>query len=100
MTPYEIGILLHIHAIAVDHPHSVEEPSPTAPIYKPTIDGFLAQKLIEPDQVRRLNIDDGSICTRSFKLTERGECYVGALQKLPLPEVRWVVPMSDPYDHA
>lgn len=85
MTPYEIGILLHYYASnSTDAP----ELKRGAPILAETIETFIARNLLE-------RTDRADLCLPAYRLTERGRIYVEALQRVPLPERGWVVPIAD-----
>lgn len=79
MTPYEIGILLHVYACR--GPFKVDQ---TAPIFYPTIDQMERDQLIKP----REDVVEPGDCL--YEITERGTVYVEALTSLPLPV--WAMP--------
>lgn len=74
MTPYQIGILLHYYCRADDY----DKP---APILRETLEGFIADGLLVED----------AIGDRRFEMTRRGVAYCEALQRVGLPESRWVM---------
>lgn len=81
MTPYEIDILLHYHCRAGDYPHD-------APILRDTMECFMAQGLIA----------ENPLAEARYEMTDRGHAYCQALQRVGLPESRWVMtwPKDDP----
>lgn len=82
MTPYEIRALLHYYASNKDHGDLNRNP----PIWRPTIESFLAQGLIVAT----------SGLAVVYEITDRGRIYVEALQRVPLPVQRWVMPDAEP----
>ncbi|AOV01702.1 hypothetical protein [Delftia tsuruhatensis] len=74
MSPYEIHVLLDIHALA-GMQHSQYS---SAPIYLETLWSFQRHGLID-------KVD-------SPVLTERGKAYVYLLESLPLPVAHWSIP--------
>ena len=86
MTPLEIEILLWYHCRAADY----RDGDFSAPAVRDTIDNFRDHLgLIE----NRENGRCGDYpCT--YRLTDRGEAYVGALKAVPLPVKTWVMPTS------
>ena len=74
MTPYEIHVLLDIHALA-GMQHSQYS---SAPIYLETLMRFRRDGLID-------DVDHPM-------LTERGKAYVYMLTYLPLPVAHWSIP--------
>lgn len=84
MTPYEINLLLHIYAIAEDHPDEKKRP----PVYQPTIDAFISEKLIEPCPV----CAPPGYPNKKYSLTARGRAYVGFVMAVPLPTMTWQLP--------
>lgn len=81
MTPYEIDILLWYYARCEDHSDIQRNP----PIWSPTIEMFLALKLL------RLADPNGIRKDVTYELAERGVEYVDALQSIPLPRATWVI---------
>lgn len=79
MVPYEIDILLHYYSRCEDHEDIVRDP----PVWRPTMLRFIEQGLIEHSP------GDGV----TYALTDRGKCYVEALQRVPLPV--WSMPACD-----
>jgi hypothetical protein len=79
VTPYEIGILLHVYACR--GPFTV---STSAPIFHPTLDQMEAAQLIRP----RADVVEPGDC--GYEITDRGMVYVEALTSLPLPV--WAMP--------
>lgn len=80
MTPYEIGIMLHIYTRA--GPFSDSGIPSDAPIFSSTLDALSGAGLIE-----------GSTTTdHGFSATSRGRAYVEFLMQMPLPEQEWVLP--------
>jgi DNA-binding PadR family transcriptional regulator len=79
VTPYEIGILLHVYACR--GPFTVNT---HAPIFYPTLDQMQADQLIRP----RAEVVEPDDC--SYEITDRGMVYVEALTNLPLPV--WAMP--------
>ena len=77
MTPYEINVLLYYYSRVDDHEDIHRQP----PIWEPTIEALMADGLLQC-------AGDGE---RAYKLTERGEAYIDALQRVPPPEQRWVM---------
>lgn len=86
MTPYEIDVLLHYYCRAVDHPDMERNP----PVWKPTILQFVGEGLLAVATSK-------GMC---YSLTERGQAYVDALQRVPLPRSAWIVdwPLLPPRD--
>lgn len=85
MTPLQIDILLWYYTRAVDY----RDGDLSAPAVREAIDEFrVSTRLL----VAIPQGDHSPGDHRSYRLTERGEAYVAALQSLPLPECRWVVP--------
>jgi hypothetical protein len=85
MTPLEISILLHYHSRADDF----REGDFSAPAVRQAIDWFRgsAEMLIQGTEPTN---------GKTYKLTERGEVFVDALLKLPLPvrQRAWVMPQE------
>ena len=80
MTPYEIGIMLHYHCSPDDY-HDM-----TAPIFRGTMDRFIADGLIEP-------ATPASPYNVTYKITAKGRYYVSeGLCKVPLPVNTWRIP--------
>jgi hypothetical protein len=78
MTLFEMGILCHYAVSPEDHRVVSQNP----PIWAATREMFLVhEELLElaPEE------------ERTYKLTPRGQCYVTALQRLPLPVPEWRV---------
>lgn len=75
MTVYEMGILMHYYA-QVGDPEAIHAP-------------------IGPDTCKRLMCADLLIQREGgppyYRITQRGNAYVEALQRVPLPTQRWVV---------
>jgi hypothetical protein len=84
MTPFELKILLHYFACCDDHPVVSQNP----PIWKDTLDEFRAADLLRD----RTNSDLGEAF---LVLTPRGQAFVTALMKVPLPEHSWIVRWPD-----
>lgn len=83
MTPYEIGVLLHYYCRAEDHEDIDRQP----PVWRPTILAFKAEGLLRdavPDERNGGNL--------TFTVTERGKAFCEALQRVPLPIQKWVMP--------
>lgn len=79
MSPYEIQVLLWYHWSPRDHEDMTSNP----PIWKPTIEMFRDQGLLE-------FCKSGQRC---YDLTERGTFYVTeGLCKVPLPVSKWRIP--------
>lgn len=82
MTPYEVGILLHYYCHARD---PVDYYKMDAPMWRPTIEGFLQMGLLEAEK------SEGRM--RSWRLTDKGVCYVEqGICAVPLPEPKWHIP--------
>ena len=82
MTPFEIDILMHYLTRANDY----RDGDFSAPALMPTLLAFIDQGLMVKET-------EGG---RDFNLTERGIVYCESLQKVPLPEQRWVTVWSKP----
>lgn len=80
MTPYELGILLHYRASALDHPDMARN----LESWRQTIDRFVEWRLLQPKAVK---VSAGP----AWVLTARGHAFVDALEQLPLPEEAWVM---------
>jgi len=79
MTPLEIDILLHYYCRAVDY----RDGDFSAPAVRSAIDMFRGElELLKP-------CDEGG---KTYQLTARGLVYVQALQNVPLPVQKWVMP--------
>lgn len=79
MTLFEINILAHYAVSAVDHPLMAEPP----PIWRDTMSKFVADGLLSCPQ----------FCSAvAYVKTDRLVAYVEALQLVPLPVQRWVMP--------
>lgn len=79
-TPFELSILLHYHVSSEPHPER------DCRIWHETL-----AKLKRLDLVRYA--DDLAVTdTDEPALTERGDFYVRALCRLPIPERMWVIP--------
>ena len=87
MTPLEIDIILHYYAIAEDYrggDHS-------APAVGEAIKRFISADMLRPATP---NPEDRLLAVRppAYVVTERGRIYVEALQAVPLPIQKWVMP--------
>ncbi len=84
MTPYEIDLILWYYSRAEDHPDVKRDP----PIFQPTMRAFLHDELLrylaETERHQKHPM--------SYEITERGQAYVEALMRVPLPVQRWVMP--------
>lgn len=80
MTIYELEVLLWYWVRTEDHPDMGLNP----PNWKGSIMNLEDRKLLEAYE------GDNT----SYRVTERGEVYIKAIQRLPLPEQRWVMPES------
>ena len=82
MTPFEIEILMHYYTRGGD-PDVVRD---NPPIWPETRVRFLDEKLLElmPVDYRR---DDPA----TYMLTQRGQAYIKALMRVPLPVASWRV---------
>lgn len=78
MTPAKLKILLHYYATPSDHA---------------AINGscFPFRELVEDGLLK--NSTDTKV--RFYEITDRGNVYVGAVLKVPLPKQTWVVDYSD-----
>jgi DNA-binding PadR family transcriptional regulator len=79
MTPYEIKLLLHYFTTPDDHPDVERDP----PVWRPTIQQFLADGLLEHGDER----DEAT-----YRISDRGKAFCEALLVVPLPVMRWVTP--------
>lgn len=87
MTPYEIEVLLHIYCRGEDHPDEQRQP----PVYEPTIQAFMDEKLIEPNPA----VPPEGVRKR-YAITRRGRAYVElGLTRVPLPVNDWRIPVPD-----
>jgi hypothetical protein len=77
MTPYTIGILLHVYAIPTTF-FTV----PPSPALKDTLKLFEAEDLIK--------FDPDMPC--GWRITPKGTHHVEALCSLPFPEAKWITP--------
>lgn len=84
MTCYEIGILLHYYVKCEDHPDIERNP----PIWRPTIDNFISHNLLEHNTRAAAPGD----VAPTYAVTERGRVFMEALQGVPLPIKKWVMP--------
>lgn len=82
MSPLQIEILLHYYCRSGDY----RENDFSAPAVREAIDNFRGREdMLCP-------CESGS---RSYRLTERGQAFVDALQRLPLPRRVWVMPSME-----
>jgi hypothetical protein len=84
MTPLEMEILLHYYCRADDY----RDGDFSAPAVRAAVDWFKTEEL--------LRTDPRETPRTCYVLTERGKVYVEALQKVPLPQHRWVIPWPHP----
>ena len=82
MTPLEIKILLHYYTHADDY----RKGDFSAPAVSDAIKYFAYE--LHPPLMKVKSIPDGQY----YGLTDRGRAYCEALEALPLPEIRWVIP--------
>jgi DNA-binding PadR family transcriptional regulator len=80
MTPYEFEVLLWYYTRTVDFPDMETNP----PIWKPTFDKFISEKLIEYES--QTTIDS------CYRITERGKVWLEHVLNTPLPVQQWVMP--------
>ena len=78
MTPFEIGILLHYATCSQDHELMRDPP----PIWRETMRGFIAQGML-------VESSGGDVV---YLKTDRLDAYAEALQLVPLPVQKWVMP--------
>lgn len=81
MTPFEIDILLHYATRRGDHP-AIHNPPP---IWRDTIAKFINEGLLAHNQ-------SGIGSDVTYIATERLLVYAEALQSVPLPVQKWVMP--------
>ena len=79
MSPYELKILLHYYVSPEDCPELG-----VAPIWDETVLKFMDTQLLEKRVTPRL---DESL----YYISPRGEAYIEAILRLPLPVQRWMV---------
>lgn len=77
MSPAEMSILIHCHALAKPLSESV--------VTSDTIKWFLAEGIIE---------HDGREHSSGFKTTERGRKWLEMCLETPMPIMRWVDPRT------
>lgn len=92
MTPFELGILLHYYTTPVAHE---QEDSP-APIWEPTIQAFISEKIIEPTPIAPP--PDIDYKPSAYRLTQRGKAYIKYVLAVPLPMMKWVLPEELPWE--
>lgn len=84
MVPAHISIFIH-YAVCVN-PY----PAETA-LNKEYCDEALSD-LIKQGLFSREVVNNRNSCETRIKLTDKGKCYLNALTKLPLPEMKWEIP--------
>jgi len=75
-TPYKLTLLLHIHAIAEPWENT------DAPAYTEAMKEFIDNGLVTRGDGPNLY----------FKTTERAKVFIAALENLPLPVQKWMMP--------
>lgn len=78
MTPYELSICLHYYCMGSDW----KDGDFSAPICLSTLEHFVNVGLLTYHR---------SVTGPAFKKTEKLEAFVEYLQKVPLPEQKWII---------
>ena len=81
MTLFEIDILTHYHTRATDY----RDGDFSAEILPEVFDNLVSDNLLTCT---------GRIDGAVYKITDRGTAYIEALQAMPLPVAKWVMPES------
>lgn len=92
MTPLEIEILMHYYCRADDY----RDGDHSAPAVKASLDSFVESDLLTLEGFRPERFEDGRLKAR-YAVTDRTRAYLAALQEVPLPVQKWIMP---PYAHG
>lgn len=80
MTPYEIEVMLWYNSRCEDHEHMSSNP----PIWRPTIDKFLRDGLLQTC--------NASVTDTCYAITDKGLAYIDHLCAVQVPICKWVQP--------